>query len=210
VSIGAVKPSLRRPTRTRQSPPSLNHRGGRPAAPAMTRRRHEPRLYSVRSRPLVNWTLLPQKVPAKVITSGWRRPHHLSIAPVAKSSLQASSSPLTHSAARLTDSDRRTPRTTSTASRFFLHRVLFLAQHQLANRLPAPCPRPLSPPPLRVDARRHKVTSRFSQDSTNEDEPEKSKATPRERANSLISLKSVRNLWREERWHAQSQRRPQT
>ena len=50
--------------------------------------------------------------------------------------------------------------------------------------------------PPRVDGRRHRVTSRFSQDSTTEDDPEKSKSGPRERTNSIISLKGVRNLWR--------------
>jgi len=49
--------------------------------------------------------------------------------------------------------------------------------------------------PPRASPPRHMVTSRFSQDSTTEDEPENSKA-PRERTNSIISLKGVRNLWR--------------
>jgi hypothetical protein len=42
----------------------------------------------------------------------------------------------------------------------------------------------------------HNVTSRFSQDSTAEDDSEKSKVAPRERTNSIISLKGVRNLLR--------------
>ena len=50
--------------------------------------------------------------------------------------------------------------------------------------------------PPRVDSRRHQVTSRFSQDSTTEDDAEKSRSAPRERTNSIISLKGVRNLWR--------------
>ena len=47
-----------------------------------------------------------------------------------------------------------------------------------------------------VDAPHHTVTSRFSQDSTTEDDSEKSKKTSRERTNSIISLKGVRNLLR--------------
>ena len=46
-----------------------------------------------------------------------------------------------------------------------------------------------------VDAPHHTVTSRFSQDSTTEDDSEKSKPS-RERTNSIISLKGVRNLLR--------------
>ena len=42
---------------------------------------------------------------------------------------------------------------------------------------------------------RHMVTSRFSQDSTTEDD-DSGKPAPRERTNSIISLKSVRNLLR--------------
>jgi hypothetical protein len=50
--------------------------------------------------------------------------------------------------------------------------------------------------PPRVEALHHKVSSRFSQDSTTEDDSEKSKIAPRERTNSIISLKGVRNLLR--------------
>lgn len=50
--------------------------------------------------------------------------------------------------------------------------------------------------PPRVGALHHMVTSRFSQDSTTEDDSEKSKIAPRERTNSIISLKGVRNLLR--------------
>ena len=48
----------------------------------------------------------------------------------------------------------------------------------------------------RVGAPYHNVTSRFSQDSTTEDDSEKTKTATRERTNSIISLKGVRNLLR--------------
>lgn len=50
--------------------------------------------------------------------------------------------------------------------------------------------------PPHVDAPYNTMTSRFSQDSTTEDDSEKSKMTSRERTNSIISLKGVRNLLR--------------
>ena len=49
--------------------------------------------------------------------------------------------------------------------------------------------------PPHVNALHHTMTSRFSQDSTTEDDSEKSKPS-RERTNSIISLKGVRNLLR--------------
>jgi len=50
--------------------------------------------------------------------------------------------------------------------------------------------------PPRVGTTHRKVSSRFSQDSTTEDDSEKSKVATRERTNSIISLKGVRNLLR--------------